>query len=416
MPYLLNQLGFDEKEKAYEENRAALLQRAKFADPAPDCPIPGAVEACSIVGHDAVPVTAGTFCEPSVDALREAVTARVPPGSLPLTVCHVAGDIRDLQLKMLGGGVVQAASQLNYLEFSDPSKTPEDGVAPYEHDRTQGPACATFAAAGTLYRNYLVKRSSAKGETGEVRRGQTAADQLNSLRDLTSYLDTRYGEAMPTPWNVRNGYIFGNADGLTALNAALEADADLAGELIRRLRVGVQLDTQSTAEGAGTEYCKDPTTGKWDSRRAAGCPDVLTTTQVYCSAIGLDYDRGTPSDLWTPFAKLVLEAAYEATFLIGLLERASAEARGINLASRRGVDVYATLLGNGVFGNPISWVRDAILVAAERVDRHAGGQSATASRGTPLRVHVVHYQAVDYTMRATDSGYPALPKQDEAKL
>ena len=33
--------------------------------------------------------------------------------------------------------------------------TPEHGVTRYQHDRTQGPACAIAAGAATIYRNYF---------------------------------------------------------------------------------------------------------------------------------------------------------------------------------------------------------------------------------------------------------------------
>ena len=49
----------------------------------------------------------------------------------------------------------QVASQFNLLEMTSPTVTPEDGVTRYQHDRTQGPACAIAAGAATIYRNYF---------------------------------------------------------------------------------------------------------------------------------------------------------------------------------------------------------------------------------------------------------------------
>lgn len=53
------------------------------------------------------------------------------------------------------GALFQVACQFNFLEMVGPSVTPEDGMTRYEHDRTQGPACAMGAGAATNYRNYF---------------------------------------------------------------------------------------------------------------------------------------------------------------------------------------------------------------------------------------------------------------------
>ncbi|MCK5683507.1 hypothetical protein KAJ27_05280 [bacterium] len=49
----------------------------------------------------------------------------------------------------------QVASQFNLLEMVSPGVTPEEGVGRYEHDHTQGPACAIACGVGTIYRNYF---------------------------------------------------------------------------------------------------------------------------------------------------------------------------------------------------------------------------------------------------------------------
>ena len=46
------------------------------------------------------------------------------------------------------GALFQVASQFNMLEMVGPRVTPEEGVTRYEHDRTQGPACAMAAGRG----------------------------------------------------------------------------------------------------------------------------------------------------------------------------------------------------------------------------------------------------------------------------
>src|SRR5262249_33624928 len=71
--------------------------------------------------------------------------------------------------------------------------------------------------------------------------------------------------------------------------------------------------------------------------------------QAYCSALPVRY-AGHAADLWRDFARLVLEAAYEATLCSAIL---NAEATG-------NAQVFLTLLGGGAFGNEIDWILDAI--------------------------------------------------------
>jgi hypothetical protein len=70
-----------------------------------------------------------------------------------------------------------------------------------------------------------------------------------------------------------------------------------------------------------------------------------------------------PAHAWEPLARLVLEAAYEATLLAGVLNAR----RG---ASRR---VLLTRLGGGAFGNEAAWITSAIdralaCVAGQRLE------------------------------------------------
>src|SRR5437667_12141333 len=74
------------------------------------------------------------------------------------------------------GALFQAASQFNLLEMVSPTVTPEHGVTRYQHDRTQGPACAIAAGAATIYRNYFAPVGGGYG--------QTAERQFDGLADL----------------------------------------------------------------------------------------------------------------------------------------------------------------------------------------------------------------------------------------
>ncbi len=64
--------------------------------------------------------------------------------------------------------------------------------------------------------------------------------------------------------------------------------------------------------------------------------------------------------MWEPLARLVLDAAYEATLLATALH-----------ADHDAPRVFLTLLGAGAFGNPVGWVVAAIARAAEQT--HALG-------------------------------------------
>src|SRR5260370_39714810 len=83
------------------------------------------------------------------------------------------------------GALFQVASQFNLLEMVSPAVTPEQGVTRYQHDLTQGPACAIAAGAGTIYRNYFARLDGSEGQTTER--------QINGLAGL--------GRAAGTPWN-----------------------------------------------------------------------------------------------------------------------------------------------------------------------------------------------------------------------
>ena len=70
-----------------------------------------------------------------------------------------------------------------------------------------------------------------------------------------------------------------------------------------------------------------------------------------------------PPSTWEPIARLVLEAAYEATLLAGILN------------ARRGMSnrVLLTRLGGGAFGNDPIWIDAAIERALAKV---GGGRLA----------------------------------------
>ena len=233
-----------------------------------------------------------------------------------VTLREVVGDVQHLHAAPESAGALfQAASQFNALEMVGPGVTPERGVGIYAFDRTQGPACAIAAGAGTIWRNYFIPLE------GQV--GQTEATQLDGLADLGKALGNEGGAL----WQMQNGYALASEDGLVQIANYLHAASESEREQLRGLlRVAVQWDTEVTLRNAGH-----------------------LVTQVYASALPVAYSHHG-SALWEPFARLVLEAAYEATLAVGVLN-------GQRTGNRR---VFLTQLGGGAFGNVPSWIDDAL--------------------------------------------------------
>ena len=121
----------------------------------------------------------------------------------------------------------------------------------------------------------------------------------------------------------------------------------------------------------------------WDTQVKP--PKTHRVAQVYASAVPVAYAKSTTVTDWEAFARMVLEAAYDATLLV-------AKAMSQRQGGRR-VTVYLTQLGGGAFGNPKAWILDAIK-AALRKHQHA-----------PLDVKLVHYCSVPPSA-VTDLSFP----------
>lgn len=259
----------------------------------------------------------GCFETRSLGELRSQMD-RVCKNGQALHVQNVVGDVRAMHShRESGDAVFQVASQFNCLEFLNPTTVPEDGVANYELDHTQGPSCALACAASTVWRNYFMTFEGGCGAP----RGQTRDRQLNTLKDVIPFFDEDILE-------VRNGYTFSkNVEALAAkVESMHEEDKDA---LRAACRVGVQWNAEVTDA---------PPTG-WPPH---------CVTQVFCSALALG--SSPKLRLWRPFAQLVLDAAYEATLSVA----------AINLARGGSRDVYLTLLGSGAFGNGPKWIEGAL--------------------------------------------------------
>lgn len=252
---------------------------------------------------------------PSLVELRERVHSS-GHGRGKLSVCEVVANVQALHADELNANsLFQVASQFNLLEMVSPSVTPESGVGIYERDRTQGPACAIAAGAGTIYRNYFAIVN------GQI--GQSATNQIDCLADIGAAL----GNSENRLWKMKNGYALPSNSGLLEISKRLRASSQSELDRLRQLlRIGIQWNTQVTLGNS-----------------------KHTVSQAYCSALPVAYCNYS-ANLWAEFARLVLEASYEATICAAIL---NSFANGNNR-------VFLTLLGGGAFGNEIDWITGGI--------------------------------------------------------
>jgi len=258
----------------------------------------------------------GTLEIPTLEYLRDLVNSLDIYEGQKNTVKQVVGNVQDFHLDPDNqGALFQAASQFNLLEMVGPHVTPEQGVAGYEHDRTQGPACAIACGAGTIFRNYFIEFST--------RTGQSVHEQVDCMEDMEQV----FRDAGLKTWNMQNGYLLTNRESLKGLNKWITSRNKLESEALKgKLKVGIQWDTEVTLNDVGHHV-----------------------TQVYCSALPVAYSRVEPI-YWQELARIVLEATYEATILAGILNK-------YHYGSNK---VFLTLVGGGAFGNHIDWILDSV--------------------------------------------------------
>ena len=278
----------------------------------------------------------GRLETPSLGALRSAVNLCHWPNA-KISVREVIGDAKLMHADIKNtGALFQVASQFNLLEMPSQMVTPQRGVGVYEFDATQGPACAMAAGAGTIYRSYFAKIDD--------HIGQTADHQIDCLQDLGKAM----GNVHERLWSMQNGYAMAKRTGLEEIGGNILSMTEQQLENLRSLlRVGIQWDTQVTLPAC-----------------------THNVSQVYCSALPVAYSQHE-EDLWAPFAKLILQASYEATMYAAVL----------NLRKTGNNKVYLTLIGGGVFGNLHSWIFAAIERAIGLVSH------------VPLDVDIVSYAA-----------------------
>lgn len=281
------------------------------------------------------------------------------------------------------GAIFQAASQFNLLEHILPSFGPEHGITCYENDNTQGPAVAMSAVGGLAYRNYLVRiKNGIVSSDEDAKMGQDRDNQIDCLVDVQriiknqalknkiafdSTLRSRHIPSTIIPngdcFILYNGYVESNAGNLQILNSLLAGSggAEFRQDLKNALRVGIHRDVQVTLNN---NYAN---------------PNFVT--QIYASAVGIAYSSLGANEtqrkaLWEPFAKIVLESAYEHTMLEGLKNNIKKILKGEETKP-----IMLTKLGGGVFGNDHDWIKKAMSSAIEKAGEY----------GVPFDVKLVHY-------------------------
>jgi len=284
----------------------------------------------------------GSLEIPTLSDLRQQTPAiKLLNGSLH--VYEIVADVKELHCDQSNeNALFQAASQFNLLEMVGPNITPESGIDDYENDLTQGPACAISCGAGTIYRNYFVPLNNQQGQS------------INNQIDCLNLIGKKLNNYELLLWEMRNGYALLNQDGLLNINSQLSKLNHIEREELKgNLKIGIQWDTEVTLS---------------DSKH--------TVSQAYCSALPVAYSQ-VDSKYWENFARIILEATYEATLCASL----------INLDKTGCNKVYLTLVGGGAFGNDIDWILESLFIAINKF------------KNTPLDVGIVSYRYSDPDVR-----------------
>ena len=262
----------------------------------------------------------GSLEIPTLKQLKEQSPLGLYKGKIRIN--ELVGNVQEIHCEPQNqNALFQAASQFNLLEMVGPHISPERGVGIYEQDYTQGPACAIACGAGTIYRNYF---TPIKGQIG-----QTKSTQIDCLELIGKELcneDFRL-------WKMTNGYALINQEGIININYQISSlTLKKREELKEKLKIGVQRNTQVTIS-----------------------PTLQFVSQAYCSALPVAYSH-IDSFYFENFARLILEATYEATLHAAL----------INLEKTDCNKVFLTMVGGGAFGNKMNWITDSIKKAVSK--------------------------------------------------
>lgn len=271
---------------------------------------------------------------PTLDELKERALF-IKENSSQLTLVETVGDVQELHAKTENQyALFQAASQFNLLEMVGPHIIPAQGIDRYAYDYTQGPACAIACGAGTIYRNYFVPIKDEIGQTGKY--------QIDCLEEIASALNNE----VLSLWEMQNGYALFSQEGLLKINKILSQLTTSEWEVLKgKLKIGLQWETEVTI-----------------------ATEKQVVSQAYCSALPVAYSS-IESIYWERFARLILEASYEATLWAALINY---QKTGVN-------KVFLTLVGGGAFGNETAWILESLLKAI------------STFKNMPLQVEIISY-------------------------
>ncbi len=290
--------------------------------------------------------SAGRFSTPSIEELEARVAARGNAGgNLRLSALVGTGPLSDigaLQATAPQGALFQVASQFNCLESPGPYVS---RVCDYTSDPTQGPRASISAFPGTLLRHYLAPAGD----------GSTFVQSDGSCINL---LDEVFDDSVA---EVQSGYLqVANVHQPKALAAALE-------QRFHRVRVGLH-DGVQVVFGCN-----------WGGPVPEGEHRIA---QVFTSTMALG--GYGPDHGWEEIAvarRQLLRAAYLGTLL------------GAMALDQR--TIVLTLIGGGVFGNPIRDIWNAIYWALDQAAPRANGTidvivNARDSLGGSDREQILH--------------------------
>jgi hypothetical protein len=272
-----------------------------------------------------------------------------------LSINHITiNDIFELHYKY-PYATFQVASQLNCLEFTNISQTPDLGVTFYENDHTQGPACAIACGPATVYRNYVVNDT----------------EQVNNLDSLEEFLKKKFNELY---WSVINGYLVSDETKLTKLFNHFRDGTLTKNEIKKYIRVGIGRESE-------VSFCK-----RTDDKQYILCSfkEPILVSQVFCSAIPISYnDLNIPLKLWKPIAMTILEAMYESTILYGINNAIA------NNGAKHSNKIFLTFIGNGAFGNPKEWIAEAIQKSINNI------RTLMQQQNINIQIYFCHYLIKD---------------------
>lgn len=223
------------------------------------------------------------------------------------------------------GALFQVASNLNTVEASNENNTPDsdDFVTQYLNDKTQGPIASISAAPAAVTRVYT---PFYEADLAAEEWAQTRDRQISMLYELPEY------------YTVSNGYII-NYGGEEAFD---ERSLDA---VVRKIHVGLHKDVQVVF-----------------GEREKGHMSVVTkpnqrVSQLTCAGMNLMQGQsGTDNKKLEGSAlkaQALLRAAYQASYYAAI-------AMGCK-------KLFLTLVGGGVFGNPLPGIFSEIVKAHKEI-------------------------------------------------